>query len=252
MRTISIINLKGGVGKTTTALAMAHLLAEKEEKYILLIDNDKQGNLSRAMEQYRPESKDGTMSLLRREKDIKSVIRRTSYPRIDIIPCNMRMMAAEKEADEIRSYREALKEAEGYDYCIIDNAPGIGYPEVNAIMAADEIIIPLTLDRWAIDGLDVLMEQVKEIMTLNPAADLAGILITDYERTKTAEAAEETMRRTGWPIFRQKIRHSKAVTDSTIYHKPVTDYSIRCGAAQDYKKMLLEYLDREAERYGRI
>ena len=115
----------------------------------------------------------------------------------------------------------------------------------NAMVAADEIIIPVCLDAYSLDGLEELTEQINQIRALNPRARLAGVLITDYERSDTSEAAEIWIRtKSGCPVFRQKIRHSKKAKDATFYRKTPLHYSIRSGAAQDYKAFAAEYVQK--------
>lgn len=247
MKTLSVINLKGGVGKTTTTAAMADLLA-KEGKRVLIVDNDKQGNASRTFDCFSEEDRVGSMYMLK-EGNMKQCVKNTGNVNIDIVTCNLTMESAEKDVlmDKTKlqhdRYKKALGEMkENYDYCIIDNPPDIGMNVINALIACDEIIIPVNLDNWSLDGLELMVSQIKQITILNPKAKLAGVLITNYERTKTAEAAERWLReRSGQPVFKTKIRHSKAAIDSTVYHKPVTEYSVRCGASQDYKKFIKEY-----------
>lgn len=257
MRTISIINLKGGVGKTTTAVTIAQLLAEGDRKRqrpgfrVLLVDNDKQGNSSRLLGVYEREGEAGACRMLR-TGSINGAVRNTQIPRLDVVPCNYFMELAEMEikADRLHKqhdrYRSALKEiAEEYDYCIIDNPPDLGLNVVNALAATDEIIIPVWLDAYSLDGLEELTFQIEQIKKLNPRARLAGCLITDFERTDTSEAAELWLRsKSGLPVFGQKIRHSKKAKDATIYKQTPCQYSIRSGAAQDYKKLVAEYLER--------
>lgn len=252
MKTISLINLKGGVGKTTTALAMAYLLAEKRGKKVLLIDNDKQGNASRILDRYDNREPGGTVNMLRYRR-AEPYIQGTRYQNMDLLSCNLYMELAEKavllDQEQIQGdrYRKALEPVDrNYEYCIIDNPPDIGMNVINALAVTNEIIIPVQLENWSLDGLEELVKQIKEITRLNPKARIAGILATDYEKSKTSEAALEWLRkRSGQKVFQTVIRHSKAAKDSTIYHKPLPEYSTRCGASRDYKKFMAEYTGRE-------
>ena len=128
-----------------------------------------------------------------------------------------------------------------YDCCIIDNAPDLGMNVINALVAADEIIIPVNLDCYSLDGLEELVDQVNNVRQLNRKAHIAGVLITDYEKSDTSEAAETWLReKSGLIVFNTIIRHSKKVKDSTFYHKTPIAYSVRSGAAQGYKNFILE------------
>lgn len=260
MKIISIINLKGGVGKTTTAVSLAESLASADQKMkrhsskVLLFDNDKQGNASRLYGLYSTDSEAGACRILKTGTVInhkEPVIIRRIVESLDLIPCNYFMELAELEikADsgyaQHERYRRALAEiAHLYDYCIIDNPPDLGMNVINAMVATDEIIIPVWLDSYSLDGLEELTEQINNIRALNPSARLAGCLITDYEKTETAEAAELWLRyKSGVPVFKTKIRHSRKAKDATIYKMSPGRYSSRSGIAQDYKAFVREYVD---------
>ena len=116
---------------------------------------------------------------------------------------------------------------------------------INALVAADEIIIPVNLDCYSLDGLEELVDQVNNVRQLNRKAHIAGVLITDYEKSDTSEAAETWLReKSGLIVFNTIIRHSKKVKDSTFYHKTPIAYSVRSGAAQGYKNFILEYMNK--------
>lgn len=259
MKVISIINLKGGVGKTTTAISLAESLASADQKTkrhsskVLLFDNDKQGNASRLYGLYSTGTESGACHILKTGtvNHKEPVIMWTENQSLDLIPCNYFMELAELEikADsgyaQHERYRRALAEiAHLYDYCIIDNPPDLGMNVINAMVATDEIIIPVWLDSYSLDGLEELTEQINNIRALNPSARLAGCLITDYEKTETAEAAELWLRyKSGVPVFKTKIRHSRKAKDATIYKMSPGRYSPRSGIAQDYKAFVREYVN---------
>lgn len=256
MKTISIINLKGGVGKTTTAVSLAELLAEGDKKRkqqgsrILLFDNDKQGNASKLFGVYDRDIAAAACRILKTGSITGNIIN-TDNQNMDIIPCNYFMelaelaLKADRRHAQHNRYKSALEEVAGqYDYCIIDNPPDLGMNVINALVATDEIIIPVWLDEYSLDGLEELIEQINQIRTLNPKAKLAGCLITDFEKTDTSEAAELWLRtKSNCPVFTQKIRHSKKAKDATIYKMTPCRYSVRSGAAQDYKKFVAEYVN---------
>ena len=257
MKTVAIINLKGGVAKTTTAVSLAELLAEGDKRRkrpgsrVLLFDNDKQGNASRIFGAYEREQEAGACRIIKTGR-IAGNIRDTEVENMDIVTCNYFMELAELEikADTVNTqhgrYKSALGEVDGkYDFCIIDNPPDLGMNVINAMVAADEIIIPVCLDAYSLDSLEELVEQINQIRALNPKTRLAGVLITDYEKSDTSEAAESWIRaKSGCPVFFQKIRHSKKTKDATFYRKTPLHYSIRSGAAQDYKAFAAEYVQK--------
>lgn len=256
MKTISIINLKGGVAKTTTAVNLAYILAEKYGYRVLLIDNDKQGNLSKSFNCYGENDKYTTANLLT-DKDAwqktHSIIKRTEYENIGIIPANMDLLSANMQTmlDQTRQqqtrYKKALAEvSRAFDFCIIDNAPDINISIINALVITDYVITPLMIDQYSFVGLDVLKEQIEQIKEdFNP--DIRSrILITQYQNNEVTNQGIEYMQQAGENLFNTHIRRTnKKVHESTFAAVPVVKYSPRCGASQDYKKFteeLLEYI----------
>ena len=204
MKIISIINLKGGVAKTLTADNMAHVLAVFHNKRVLLVDNDKQGNTSKAFGAHSYDEKSLSDVLTARRLDVREVIKKTRFENIDVLPANMTLIRANMEVlmDTTRPQqtrlRAALDPVAGqYDFCIIDNAPDINISTINALVASDDVIIPIKIDKYAFDGLAELKEQIEDTRDdLNPRLRLAGCLITcfiraDAEKQGEAAPAEE-------------------------------------------------------------
>lgn len=245
MKTISIINLKGGCAKSTTAVNMAALLAKRYEKRILLIDNDPQGNASQFFERYNEHSSCGSAEILKnREPFIYE-----GAEGIDLIDANMTLLEAD---NELRSSRERQdnrlstyleKIAEKYDYCIIDNPPAILMCTINSLCASDEVIIPVTLDNWALDGVEVITRQIKGLKVLNKRLEIAGILLTNYRKSVENEMAEKWLRENcGYRVFETRIRHSEKAVAATYYKEPLEEYSPRSAAAVTYRRFIREYL----------
>lgn len=257
MKTISIINLKGGVAKTLTAGSMAHILATFHDQRVLLIDNDKQGNTSKAFGVHSYDDKSISDVLTARRFDAHDAIRKTRFERIDVIPANMTLIRANMEVllDTTRPQQTRLRAAlapvaDEYDYCIIDNAPDINISTINALVASDEVIIPIKIDKYAFDGLAELKEQIENTRDdLNPRLRLVGCLITCFQRTDADGQGEEWLRaRPEYPVFDTHIRYSEKVTESTFAESPIVEYSRRSGAAMDYITFVREYLNRGKER----
>lgn len=270
MQTISIISLKGGVAKTTTAVNMAYTLAEVHGKKVLIIDNDKQGNVSKAFKQYDTED-NNTIARVMLEKnlDISEIIKRTDYENIDIITANMNLLEANLRTvvDTGRQQQTRFKKAlnntavkaacgeefnykpleEAYDYCIIDNAPDINMSIINALVMSNAVIVPVIIDEYSFDGLNILLEQIAQIQEdFNERLSFAGCLITQYQNNDVNNQGIELLSSRKIPLFHQKIRRTeKKVSESTFAKMPLVEYSVRCGAAQDYKKFVIEYLKGE-------
>ena len=252
MHTISIISLKGGVAKTTTAVNMAYVLAMVHNKKVLVIDNDKQGNTSKTFGQYDPEDKNTIARvMLERGLDVSEIIKKTTYPNIDLISANMDLLEANLRTivDTGRQQQTRFKKAlsaldNDYDFCIIDNAPDINMSIINALVMSDDVIIPIFIDQYSFDGLDILLEQIAQVQEdFNEGLRLAGCLITQYQNNDINNQGIEYLVSQRMRVFRQKIRRTeKKVSESTIAGTPLVEYSVRCGAAQDYKRFVLEYL----------
>ena len=249
MRIISIINLKGGVGKTMTALEMGYILHHRYGQRVLLVDNDKQGNLSRAMGKYDDDHMCATAWLLSGEhiNDLKISTKDT----LDIAPANMFLLTqthrlirreGENVIGQYNSLRQALAEdGQPYDYIIIDNPPDLELNVINALMVTDDVIIPTRIDQWSLDGLKIIQEQIEGIKHYNPGINLIGILITMYRNNDVNAAGVEWLQEQGYKMFEKKIRYSEKVAESIMMGKPLEEYSPRSAAAVSYRRFVEEY-----------
>lgn len=250
MITTSLLNLKGGVAKTFTAANMAYELYRRGYK-VLLLDNDKQGNLSKAYGRYDAESVAPITRLLSGDwVHPKEILQHTDYKGVDIVTANMSLFGAtwnltktENENQIERYKRLAQLQAVGgyYDYCIIDNPPDIGLNVINALAITDEVIVPVKLDNYALEGLDIVAEQIEDVKAFNPAIKLAGVLVTAYQNTDGESAGVEWLKEQGVYNILGIIKYSKKVAESSFMQKPIYEYSPCCGAAQSYKKFVTEY-----------
>lgn len=249
MKTISIINLKGGVAKTVSAINIAYTLVEKHGKRVLLIDNDKQGNTSKFFGLYDPES-DGLSELLTvRGLDVDNVIHKTAYEGLDIITANMNLLSANKEIlmdvsrpqqTRLRKKLESVKEQ--YDYVIIDNAPDLNMTVVNALVASDDVLIPIKIDQFSFDGLEQILEQIEDVSEFNSDICFAGCFVTMYQRSSVNTQGAELLEQQGYPVFATRIRKTVKVDEMTFTGKPLLEYAKRSTACVDYVALVDEYL----------
>lgn len=251
MKTVSIINLKGGVAKTISAANIAHILAVVHRKRVLLVDNDKQGNASKMFNLHSYEEPSVADVLTNRAANLEEIITPTQYQNLDLIPANMTLLKANLEVmlDSTRPqqtrFRTAFKAVSGeYDYCIIDNAPDINIATINALVASNEVIIPIKIDKFAFDGLAELKEQIDNTHEeLNPSLFLKGCFVTCYQRNEVNRQGEEWLySQQEFPVFKTHIRKTEKVDESTFAATPIIEYSRNCGAATDYKRLVAEYL----------
>lgn len=271
MKVISIINLKGGVGKTFTAYNLAYEL-DKRGYRVLVLDNDKQGNLSKAFGAYNADGICQTARLLSGDwQQATDIIQHTDtrYGGIDIIAANMSLLSAtyeitsDQSAEQHTRYKQLLEAKilgfgyavfdyiaveQAYDYMIIDNPPDIALNVVNALTITNEVIVPVKIDEWALEGLDIIAEQIEQAKTLNQNIKLLGAMVTMYKNNDTNIAGLEWLEKKSPVKLLTKIRYTEKATEATFFAKPIYEYSSRSGAAQDYKKFVTEYLREQKER----
>ena len=254
MKTVSIINLKGGVAKTLTTVSMAYALSQQYNARVLVVDNDKQGNCSKTFGVHSYDRQSIADLMLDRDADLAEVIQHTKYDRIDVIPANMTLLTANMQVmmDSSRPQQTRLrtalrKVADLYDYCLIDNAPDINISTVNALVASDEAVIPVKIDRYAFDCLIELKKQIEITREeLNPGLRLAGCLITCFQRQAGEQTGDDWLRENlDCPVYKTHIRYSGKVVGSSFECKPIIEYSKTSAAARDYLDFVSEFLSAE-------
>lgn len=256
MKTISFCNQKGGVGKTTSALALASGLGKNGFR-VLLLDLDPQRNAALASK-IDILSDNGTLyHVFRGELDIKDAIRKAKW--YDIITGGLILAAADMEFTQTgREYmlREALEDiSSDYDYCIIDTAPSLGIITVNALTASQRVIIPMTPDLFSLQGLSQLNQLISRVKKYsNKDLTTEGLLITLYDTTtnisKTLrEQIENAAVALGTKVFTQPIRKSVAVRESQLMRTDIFTEAPKANATQDYEVFVDEILN--GGRYGK-
>ena len=251
MQVICIANQKGGIGKTTTATALASILEEKGYK-TLLIDADPQGN---STDTYRAISKD-TATLydvvLDREDPlpIMDAIQHTEIG--DIVASDPELKTADtslpNDGDEYFILQEALEKLEGYEYVVIDTAPADNKLLKNCLIASDKVVIPITADRYAIQGLSDLNKTLVKIKKRNnPKLEIAGLLLVKYKgRQKLAQEVKTSLddiaSMMGTKVFETTIRESTNAQKAQATRTTLIKYAPNCTTAEDYKAFTEELL----------
>lgn len=258
MTTVSIINLKGGVGKTVSAINIAFVLSSLHGMRVLLIDNDKQGNTSKFFGLHSDDDPSMAEILTVKGIDAAEVIKHTQYSGLDVLPANMSLLRANKEAliDTTRPQQTRLKRAlksvtGNYDYCIIDNAPDVNISVINALMITDDVLVPLKVDKFAFDGLGILAEQLDEIKEANESLNFMGCFVTMFQRNNVNRQGIQWLReRSPYPMFDTVIRNTTKVGETTFSGEPLQEYSKNSTAARDYVALVAEYLKKRGENDG--
>lgn len=253
MKTIAILNLKGGTAKTVTAATMARCLAAEHDKQVVLIDADQQGNLSQYFGVTDTGSCGNTWTLLTDGAGYWPDFMTPAGPNLDLIPSGMELARADlpnsgARVTQIEGLRTALAE-DGVDFLIIDLPPSLGVASQAALLAADEVIIPIRLDVFSTAGMAELTRQVDSMRSVNPRLRVAGILGTQYQRTAEEREIHRLLKlESGLPVFRALIRMSPPVPKSIAARESVLTYSPHCGASKDYRAFVREYLEGGGKR----
>ncbi len=250
MRTIAIINLKGGVAKTTSSINIAYILMRKGYR-VLLVDNDKQGDCSRGMNRRTQDGEGIDRIMTDRHPDMKKLISKTDYLHLDIITANLGLLTANMEVtmDRVRPQQNRLKKAlqqvaDNYDFCVIDNAPDINVSVINALTAADDVLVPVEVDDNTLEGMNELLEQIDDVKEeLNPDLKNVRCFVTKYQKFNQAHLQGAEIIEEKYPAMKTKVRFSGVVARSTFVRMPVALHSPRSAAAEDYETLVNEYLD---------
>lgn len=246
---IAITNQKGGVGKTTTAINLSAALTEKFKK-VLLIDIDPQGNASSGIGIDKNSIENSIYELLLGECDVKDAICKTDYKKLYIIPSNINLSGAEIELVDMEDKENLLKKntdkiKEDYDYIIIDCPPSLNMLTINALVAADSVIVPIQCEYYALEGLTQLIQTVDLIRErLNSNLRIEGILFTMYDsRTNLANQVIETVRKNlSQNIYKTAIPRNVRLAEAPSYGMPITKYDKRSAGAMAYRSLAKEII----------
>jgi chromosome partitioning protein len=244
------VNQKGGVGKTTTAVNLAAYLATFGKK-ILLIDSDPQGNATSGIGIDRATIQMCMYDVIINGTEMASIIKPTAIAGLDIAPATPKLAGAEVELTEIdnreQRFKNAIKSVRSeYDYFIIDCPPSLSLLTVNALTAADQVIIPIQCEYFALEGLSQLVKTVDMVRkSLNPELRLCGILLTMYDsRTLLSEqVADETRKHFGNKVFKTIIPRNVRLAEAPSFGQPIIFYDPSSSGAQAYENLSREVLD---------
>lgn len=248
-RVYALANQKGGVGKTTTAINMAACLAEAGTP-VLLIDLDPQANATTGLG-LRPDDLDGSTYDLLHGRPLDEVVIETAVPNLYLAPSHPDLAAAQVElprrADHGTLLRDILVGSERFPYVFVDCPPSLGLLTVNALSAANRLIVPVQCEYYALEGLAQLLHSVELVRTrLNPRLGLTGVLLTMYDgRTRLAsDVVDEVRSHFGQLVFDTVVPRSVRLAEAPSHGVPINRYDARSAGADAYYRVALEVVER--------
>ena len=246
---ISIANQKGGVGKTTTSLNLAASLGVLEKK-VLLIDADPQANATSGLGFDLDEIEAGTYEVLEHQVLASAAILESESPNLDVMPAHLDLVAAEIEIVDYENREYMLKTAlneikDQYDYIIIDCAPSLGLITLNALTAADSVIIPIQCEYFALEGLGKLLNTIKGIQQHhNKELDIEGLLLTMYDsRLRLSnQVLDEVNNHFPQMVFKTIITRNVRLSEAPSFGETIIQYDAASKGAENYLNLAREFL----------
>lgn len=252
MRTIAIMNNKGGVGKTVTAINLADILVREHHKRVVLADCDGQMNLTRFyLPEFDPEINYSMESLLAGDGEpVWSDNLMPLSPGLDLIPGSSGLYELDVRAikdglsfpERLWNFCKAARDDGETDFFIFDCPPGFTTASIAALMAAEEVVIPMLVDGFSVTGMDDMAAQIRSMRQASSHIKIAGVLLTQWRNTDVVRDGEKLVRSMAVPVFRQVIRRTEKVPESTFDRSPIWQYSPGSAASQDYRAWVRELL----------
>jgi chromosome partitioning protein len=253
MRTIAIVNQKGGSGKTTTAVNLAASLAELD-KNVLLIDLDPQGSSS--LWYGFKEKGEGLFNVLTQDANFDDAIVKTSVDRVHLIPSSQVLSSVEKLLSNNGAAESVLKlklervQNKPWDYLLIDCPPALGVLSLNALTMAHEVLVPVEAHVMALHGLVQLLKTITLVkQRYNPELEIAGILAcrVDFRTKHSQEVLSQLRSRFEGKIYQSVIRENVRLAEAPLHLQPITQYDSECNGSQDYRSLAKELIEQESK-----
>ena len=252
---ISIVNQKGGVGKTTTAVNLASAVGIAGKK-VLLIDADPQGNTTSGYGINKKEVALSSYELLIGKATAQKAVLETDFKHVSIVPSSMDLAAAEVDLIEIEHREAQLKMAlaasrEDYDYIFIDCPPSLGLVTINALNASDTVLVPIQCEYYALEGLSQLMATVRQVKRLyNPTLEIEGIILTMYDGrlNLTQQVVGEIKKYFADKLYKTPVPRAVRLSEAPSYGMPIQYYDKRSKGASAYNDLAKEFLKKNRRR----
>ncbi|RDC61143.1 putative replication protein [Alteripontixanthobacter maritimus] len=250
MITIAIVNQKGGVGKTTTAINVATAMAATGSK-TLLVDLDPQGNASTGMGIAAADRTVSSYDLLLGDAELADAMQPSDIPGLDIVPATVDLSGAEVELVTLENrtdrLRAALSDHSGHDICLIDCPPSLGLLTLNALGAANTLLVPLQCEFFALEGLSQLLQTVEQVQQrFNPDLGIVGIVLTMFDRRNrlTDQVADDVRDCLGTLVFESVIPRNVRLSEAPSHGMPALVYDHNCAGSRAYIALARELIGR--------
>jgi chromosome partitioning protein len=249
----AVANQKGGVGKTTSAINVTAALAAAE-KQVLLVDTDPQGNSTSGLGLDKDNLDGSLYDLYTGSKTVDEIIAGTALPYLNIIPSNIELIGAELELAGREGRESILRNAlepvrHRYDYIYVDCPPSLSLLTLNALVAADSLLIPMQCEYYALEGISMLLRTFNLIKdSFNPALEIEGILLTmfDGRNTLANQVSDELRKHFGDKVYKTIIPRNVTLAEAPSHGKPVILYDVRSKGSQSYLELAKEIINNEA------
>lgn len=248
-KTIAIVNQKGGVGKTTTAVNLTAAIGSKGKK-VLLVDIDPQGNATSGLGIDKRQLEISAYDILINNKKAKDVIIKTNYKNVDLLPANMNLAGAELELVELEKRETRLRIAlaavkEEYDFILLDCPPSLGLITLNALCSCDTIMVPIQCEYYALEGLSQLMATVRQVKRLyNPHIELEGVVLTmfDGRLNLTQQVVDEVKKFFPNKVFKTVVPRNVRLSEAPSFGQPVLYYDKGSKGSLAYMELAKEFI----------